>query len=89
MLLRALQNTEVVTPASLALKDITRETHDHIHPFADQILTACWVSKHVYLYRRSMDANARTVGITYLWYLGIMTCANYRLWIVSFFSFFR
>lgn len=42
MLLRALQNTEVVTPASLALKDITRETHDHIHPFADQILTACW-----------------------------------------------
>lgn len=71
MLLRALQNTEVVTPASLALKDITRETHDHIHPFADQILTACWVSKHVYLYRRSMDANARTVGITYLWYPGI------------------
>lgn len=41
MLLQALQNSEVITPASLALKDITRETRDHIQPFANQILTSC------------------------------------------------
>lgn len=44
MLLEALQNPEVVTPASLALKDVTKETRDHLPPFAPQILTACQVS---------------------------------------------
>ncbi|GAB1597490.1 importin-13-like isoform X1 [Argonauta hians] len=41
MLLEALENPEVVTPASLALKDVTKETRDHLPPFAPQILTAC------------------------------------------------
>lgn len=41
LLLEGLGNPEVATAASMALKDITRETLDHIQPYVPQILQAC------------------------------------------------
>ncbi|KAL4235994.1 Importin-13 [Mactra antiquata] len=41
LLLQGLGNPEVATAATMALKDVTRETLDHIEPYTPQILHAC------------------------------------------------
>lgn len=43
LLLQGLGNPEVAMAATMALKDITRETLEHIQPFVPQILPACQV----------------------------------------------
>ncbi|XP_067677743.1 importin-13-like isoform X2 [Haliotis asinina] len=40
LILQGLGNSEVATAATMALKDVTRENLDHIHPFAHNILVA-------------------------------------------------
>lgn len=45
LLLQGLSNPEVATAATMALKDVTRETLDHVEPFVPQILLACQVKK--------------------------------------------
>lgn len=41
LLLQGIGNPEVAMPATMALKDVTRENLDHIKPYIQQILTAC------------------------------------------------
>ncbi|XP_053395746.1 importin-13-like [Mercenaria mercenaria] len=41
LLLQGLGNPEVAMAATMALKDVTRETLEHIQPFVPQILQAC------------------------------------------------
>ena len=43
LLLQGIGNPEVAMPATMALKDVTRENLDHIRPYIQQILTACKV----------------------------------------------
>ncbi|XP_064604586.1 importin-13-like [Liolophura sinensis] len=44
LLLQGMENPEVATAATMALKDVTRETLDHIHPYSHQILSSCKVA---------------------------------------------
>ena len=43
LLLQGLENPEVATAATMALKDLTRENLEHIEPFIPQILASCQV----------------------------------------------
>ena len=44
LLLQGIGNPEVAMPATMALKDVTRENLDHIQPYIQQILQASKVS---------------------------------------------
>ena len=44
LVLQGLGNSKVGTAATMALKDITRESLDHIRPFIPQILSTSQVS---------------------------------------------
>lgn len=68
LLLQGMENPEVATAATMALKDVTRENLEHIQPFIPQILSACQVKIFPYYFTVvTFMTNSQTVLLVKMW----------------------
>ena len=49
LVLQGLGDPEIATSATMSLKELTRENHEHIKPYIPQILSASQVSYHKHI----------------------------------------